>query len=93
MDVSNVLRWHKLKKKKKWKQKRSQTDAWQEFFTETKNVWNDLDMIMQLRDKHWATQGNQKVSRGTWDAVNFEMLGAIKTCFKYLQMFLAVQRY
>lgn len=53
MDVSNVLRWHK--QEKGWEQKRSQTDAWQCFFTETKNVWNDLDMIMQLRVKHWAT--------------------------------------
>lgn len=76
MDVSNVLRWHK--QKKKWEQKRSQTDAWQQFFTETKNKWNDLDVVMQLRVKHWATQGNQKVSRGTWDTVNFEMQEAIK---------------
>lgn len=67
-----------INRKKKWEQKRSQTDAWQQFFTETKNVWNDLDMIMQLRVKHCATQGNLKVSRGTWDRVNFEMQGAVK---------------
>lgn len=45
IDVSNVIRWHKWEEE--WEEKRFKTDAWQQFFTETKNVWNDLpDMVM-----------------------------------------------
>lgn len=79
MDICNVIRWHKWKKE--WEEKRFKTDAWQQFFTETKNVWNDLpDMIMQWRIKYRAIEGNWKTSRGMWGTVSFEMGGAIKIC-------------
>lgn len=67
-----------INRKKKGSRKGPKQMPGSNFSQKQKNVWNDLDKIMQLRVKHWATQGNSKVSRGTWDTINVEMQGIVK---------------
>lgn len=79
MDVSNVIRWHKWKKR--MRREKVQKRCLAAIFQRNKNVWNDLpDMIMLWRVKYWAIQENQKASRGKWGTVRFEIWGAIKIC-------------